>query len=105
MWSGMVMDLPTRRMFARRTRCLALTHYDEREPGKDCRLPPNDPAQQRRGPRELRVWESLHAPAGCCGAWFGGLLLLDARPLLRTRTQHRINPLEKVLQFFGRQVP
>jgi hypothetical protein len=31
----------------------------------------NDPAQQRRGPSELHVMESLHAPAVCCSAWDG----------------------------------
>ena len=34
--------------------------------------PPNDPAQQRRGPSGLRTWESQHAPAVCCSVWFGG---------------------------------
>ena len=38
------------------------------------RLRANDQAQQRRGPSELHVWESLPAPAGCCSAWFGAWL-------------------------------
>src|SRR5262245_47973680 len=33
--------------------------------------PPNDHAQQRRGPSELRTPETLHAPAVCCSVWFG----------------------------------
>ena len=44
------------------------------EPAADVILappPPNDPAQQRRGPSELRISKSLHAPAVCCSAWFG----------------------------------
>jgi hypothetical protein len=33
----------------------------------------NAPAQQPRGRGELRVAESLHAPAVCCSGWFGAL--------------------------------
>jgi hypothetical protein len=33
-------------------------------------LRPNAQAQQRRGPNELHIWESLHAPAVCCSVWF-----------------------------------
>src|SRR5262245_54748468 len=34
-------------------------------------MSPNDPAQQPRGPSELRIPESLRAPAVCCSVWFG----------------------------------
>src|SRR5262245_53782716 len=33
--------------------------------------PHNDKAQQRWGPSELRIPESLHAPAVCCSGLFG----------------------------------
>src|SRR6185369_1022488 len=48
-------------------------------------VPPNDQAQQRRGPSEPHAPKSLHAPAGCCSSWFG-LRCRPARvPLRATR--------------------
>ena len=49
------------------------------------KISPNDPAQQRRGPGELRTPETLHAPAVSCSVLCGPLLLEERdRPRLAT---------------------
>jgi hypothetical protein len=48
----------------------------------------NDQAQQRRGPRELHIWEILHAPAVCCSAWFGLPRLIVMRRHYRLSNLH-----------------